>query len=216
MDFSYFFNTSILQEEKLLSFGFKKEGQSFFLKKNIDDDFYVKVFIAENKIKADVFEISTDEEYVLVNVKNAGGAFVSDIRKSISSLMERVKEECFVTKALTTKFISWIKKEYNVEGEFPWDKSPDFEVFRCPNKKWFALIMNIPLNKLGINSDEKVFVVNLKSDSIPDLVDNKSIFTAWHMNKKYWITVLLTSVTDFKKLTNLTKHSYELVEGHKK
>ena len=32
------------------------------------------------------------------------------------------------------------------------------------------------------------------------------------MNKKYWITVLLTAVTDFDKLSELTKKSYALVQ----
>lgn len=32
------------------------------------------------------------------------------------------------------------------------------------------------------------------------------------MNKKYWITVLLTAVTDFDKLCELTKKSYALVQ----
>ncbi|WP_407428795.1 hypothetical protein [Treponema sp.] len=31
------------------------------------------------------------------------------------------------------------------------------------------------------------------------------------MNKKHWITVLLTAVTDFEKLCNLTQESWELV-----
>ena len=32
------------------------------------------------------------------------------------------------------------------------------------------------------------------------------------MNKTYWITVLLTAVTDFEKLCELTKKSYALVQ----
>ena len=51
--------------------------------------------------------------------------------------------------------------------------------------------------------------------SIPDVVDRHSIFSAWHMNKKHWITVLLTAVTDFEKLCELTLRSFELVGGKK-
>ena len=48
-------------------------------------------------------------------------------------------------------------------------------------------------------------------DEIPNLIDKKSIFPAWHMNKKHWITVLLTAATDFEKLCELTQKSFELV-----
>ena len=49
------------------------------------------------------------------------------------------------------------------------------------------------------------------SEAIPSLIDQKSIFPAWHMNKKHWITVLLTAATDFEKRQELTEKSYRLV-----
>ena len=73
--------------------------------------------------------------------------------------------------------------------------------------------MKIKYRQLGLTSDEAIWVVNLKAsqDSIPALIDHKSIFPSWHMNKKHWITILLTAATDFEKLCELTKKSYELV-----
>ena len=74
-------------------------------------------------------------------------------------------------------------------------------------------MMKIKYRQLGLTGDEEVWVVNIKADvnEIPKLIDHKSIFPAWHMNKKYWITILLTAVTDFEKLCGLTRKSYELV-----
>lgn len=73
--------------------------------------------------------------------------------------------------------------------------------------------MRIKYRQLGLSSDEEVWVVNMKAsqDEISNLIDKKSIFPAWHMNKKHWITVLLTAVTDFEKLCELTEESWELV-----
>ena len=73
--------------------------------------------------------------------------------------------------------------------------------------------MKIKYRQLGLTSDEAVWVVNMKAeqDIISTLIDHKSIFPAWHMNKKHWITSLLTAATDFEKLCELTKKSYELV-----
>ena len=68
--------------------------------------------------------------------------------------------------------------------------------------------------QLGLNGEEEVWAVNMKAEQneIPALIDRKSIFPAWHMNKKHWITVLLTAATDFEKLCELTAKSYELVQ----
>ena len=63
--------------------------------------------------------------------------------------------------------------------------------------------------------EDKVWCVNLKAapDEIPSLINAKSIFPAYHMNKKHWITVALTAVTDFEKLCTLTEQSFSLVNG---
>ena len=73
--------------------------------------------------------------------------------------------------------------------------------------------MEISYKNLGLASDEKVFTVNLKADPerVAELADKKTIFPAYHMNKKHWITVLLTSATDFDLLRALTERSRALV-----
>lgn len=73
--------------------------------------------------------------------------------------------------------------------------------------------MKIKYKQLSLTGDEEVWVVNLKEDSeeIPSLIDKKSVFPAWHMSKKHWITVLLTAATDFNRLRVLTERSFNLV-----
>ena len=75
--------------------------------------------------------------------------------------------------------------------------------------------MEITYKNLGLSNDKKVFAVNLKADPerVAELADNKTIFPAYHMNKKHWITVLLTSATDFDLLRSLTEQSRALVMG---
>lgn len=214
MDFSHILKTSSVQNDKLAELGFEKSGNDFFLKTDLDEDFFTTVEISETTLNAKVFEKSSGDEYVLVNVESATGGFVGEIRTKVSSLINRIKNECFITKELTAEYISWIKEKFSVTDDHPWNTSEEM-VFRCPNNKWFALIMEIPLKKLFGQSEEKIHVVNLKADSnlIPQLIDEKSIFPAWHMNKKYWITVLLTTVTDFSKLCQLTEQSFNLVQN---
>ena len=214
MDYSYIFYSAVPVYEKFIEFGFEKQGDSYVCKKELSaTGFYTVLTVSGQTLRAEVFENGTDEKYVLFDVKNANGSFVSDLREQVKNIVEQFRHSCFKTDSLHEKYIRFLESEFNCKADFPWEDSPDYAVFRCPNNKWFALVMNITYKNLGFESEEKVFVVNLKADSdrINEIVDRKSVFPAWHMNKKYWITVLLTSVTDFEQLCTLTKRSRELV-----
>lgn len=81
------------------------------------------------------------------------------------------------------KFIS---DNYVCTSDFPWMQYPSFRVFRHPNnKKWFAVIMDIPKNKIGLPSDDIISVVNLKSDPIMvgSLLRENGFYPAYHMTK---------------------------------
>lgn len=220
MDFSYLHNKSRMIPQRLLDFGFTSSGASgceiFVLKRDLNDsDFYVRVEISETEITAQVFEKETDERYALLDVPSANGAFVGELREKVRNIIEEINASCFKTTDICQKYVDFIKSKFGAEQEYPWED--EASVFRCPNGKWFGLLMRIGFKKLGIESDEPVWVVNLKADAekIPELVNNKTIFPAWHMNKKYWITVILTTITDFEQLCKLTERSYELVMGKK-
>ncbi|WP_294431095.1 MmcQ/YjbR family DNA-binding protein [uncultured Treponema sp.] len=216
MDYSYILNSALPQKEKLKAFGFIESDGVLNLKKNIaDGEFYAKIRLSEKSFCAEVFETLTDEKYVLFDVKSANGAFVGQIRSEVQTLIEEIRTKCFDFQDIRQKYVDFLHSEFSAPGDTPWSDEGDFKstVYRCPNEKWFALVMEIKFKNLGFESDEAVWVVNLKADAekIPEITDKKSIFPAYHMNKKYWITVLLTAVTDFEQLCDLTRRSYELV-----
>ncbi|WP_435056293.1 MmcQ/YjbR family DNA-binding protein, partial [Thomasclavelia cocleata] len=64
--------------------------------------------------------------------------------------------------------------------------------------KWYGLIMNIPYKSLKIEKEGKIDVLNVKNkpSKIEHLIDFKHYFPAYHMNKKYWISILLDSTID--------------------
>lgn len=215
MDYSYILNTSLPQKEKLLDFGFSEAGGSLVLKKEIaGGQFYAEIKLSKKKLAAEVFETSTNEMYVLFNVASAQGAFVGQIRSEVQDLIEEIRTECFISQNIKEKYVDFLHSYFNAPGDNPWAEEPDDSstVYRCPNNKWFALIMQIKFKNLGFESDEPVWAVNLKAENVEAISDKKSIFPAYHMNKKYWITVLLTAVTDFEKLCELTKKSFALVQ----
>ena len=99
------------------------------------------------------------------------------------------------------EFEAFVTANYLADPEYLWKRYPSYAVFRhSKGKKWFAVVMNIPKSKLGIDSNESVDVVNLKcNEELSPFIayNNKGIFPAYHMNKRMWVSVLLDgSVTD--------------------
>ncbi|MGN0831118.1 MAG: MmcQ/YjbR family DNA-binding protein, partial [Candidatus Ornithospirochaeta sp.] len=102
-----------------------------------------------------------------------------------------------------------------IEGEMPFSDDDTSIVFRSlKNKKWIGIMMNIPSSRLNIPGEENVDVINLKHSQsmIFSLIDNRFIFPAWHMNKKTWITVLLSPDLDWDFFSSLLEESRRLVE----
>ena len=61
----------------------------------------------------------------------------------------------------------WILENYHTEPDHPWQEYPHYEVFRHrSNRKWFALIMDVPKNKLGLPGSDRLDVVNFKCDAL--------------------------------------------------
>ncbi len=86
------------------------------------------------------------------------------------------------------KVFKYIKKEYGAEPEYLWAKFPDYAVLRHDdNKKWFALVASIPCDKLGMESDGEVCIMNVKIDDpvfMDMLLHQTGYFPGYHMNKK--------------------------------
>ncbi len=112
-----------------------------------------------------------------------------------------------------TKLDKFITEIYGAKAEFLWASAPTFAVYRHENnKKWFAVIMDIPKEKLGIKSEGKISVVNLKCDPllIGSVLKEEGIHKGYHMNKNYWITVCLDGSIEDDKIKWLLGLSFDL------
>lgn len=71
--------------------------------------------------------------------------------------------------------------------------------------------MDVSKNKLELEGDESMDVVNFKCDPIliDSLRNENGFFPAYHMNKEHWITVSLDDVCD-EKIKMLLDISFEL------
>ena len=218
MDYSYIFRSAKIKKDSLTAAGFETSDGTMYTKNttvsNGAFNANITLSLSEQTLTVHLFDSATGERYALFDMPSSHGAFVASLREEVQQIIDKIRAKCFESKDLKDDYIAWIKTQFDAEPDFPWpDDAPYSFVLRCPNEKWFALVMRIKYRQLGLTGDEEVWVVNMKAsqDEIPNLIDKKSIFPAWHMNKKHWITVLLTAATDFNKLCELTQKSWELV-----
>lgn len=225
MDISENFQDKIINQAKLLKYGFIKDKNGYSFKKYINDnDFLMTVLIDENeKIQAKVIDISTSDEYTLhlSDVAVLKGAFAAKIRGEYNSVLDDILKSCYdldnnIFKEITSKkVIKYIKSNYNDELEFLWKKSPNNAIVRRKDSaKWYAVFMTISKNKLGFASNKIVEILNLhlKPQKAEELIMTGKYFPAYHMNKNHWISVLLDENTDYAELRKLVDESYTLAK----
>ena len=98
---------------------------------------------------------------------------------------------------------AYILNHYSAQPDYPWADTPRAAVFRhAGNRKWFALLMEVPRDKLGLAGTEKLDIVNFKCDPIliASLRGEPGIFPAYHMNKASWITASLDGSVQAKTI----------------
>ena len=110
---------------------------------------------------------------------------------------------------------AYITEIYSTAGEHLFAKYPSFLVFRHNgNRKWFAVIMDIPRKNLGLPGEGEISVLNLKCDTrlIGSFRMEPSIFPGWHMDKAHWLTVALGGSVADEKIKFLVDMSFELTK----
>lgn len=116
------------------------------------------------------------------------------------------------TAPLRAAVAAYIADTYGVEPDYPWPRYPDYAVFRHGNnRKWFALVMRIPKNKLGLPGDAPVDLVNLKLESrlaVEFLAEEPGFFPGYHISRGSWISVLLDGSVPQERIFPLIDQSF--------
>ena len=111
--------------------------------------------------------------------------------------------------------LAYAKENYDTDPERLWTKYPEYEVLRHRNnKKWYVILMDVPGNKVGLETDEVLDIIDIKCE--PDMILTLStqigFAPAYHMNKKHWLTILLNGSVNDDEIYNLLDMSYEMTK----
>ena len=107
----------------------------------------------------------------------------------------------------------YVKEKYQSEPEYLWRHFPNTAIMRHKeNRKWFAVIMDISKDKLGLKSDVVVDILNVKIDDemlMEVLIQQQGIFRGYHMNKTKWISILLDGTVDLDEIFDYIDLSFK-------
>ena len=116
---------------------------------------------------------------------------------------------------VTQQVVQYIREIFDIGPDFPFEDAQTAVFRNRRNKKWFGIIIpGLPKSRLGLESEERTNILNLKCDPLLHyaVVDHQRIFPAYHMNKTHWITVLLDGSVPLEELAPLIHESYDLIE----
>ncbi len=202
-----------VDETAMRALGFlPRESGAWLLEKKAETPgFSITYRVEGNSCRVEVTDTESGWEYDLFNVPSSGGATVRALREEAEGFLAEVGRRCFGVRPRRAEVLRYCKETYGTEADYPFQDS-DAQVVRKPSGKWYGLLMTIPADKLIPGKRGEVEVINLKAT--PARIENpdfRYVFPAWHMNRKYWISVLLDSAIPEDLLHTLIDESYGLV-----
>ncbi|MFC5631057.1 MULTISPECIES: MmcQ/YjbR family DNA-binding protein [Streptococcus] len=214
--------------DKLISYGFSFDGEIYrYTESFLEDSFEARVSISKDgDLSACVIDLELDEEYLALRVERVVGSFVGQVREGYLEILERIAATCFETQPFsqeqTNRLAIYLTENFGDQTDSPFAKFPSFTAFRHPdNQKWYGLVGTVERSKLQLGEEEwseeglkeVVEIINIKvsPNDIPSLIEKTSIYPAYHMSKKSWVTVVLDGNVSDQELFELVINSRQLV-----
>ena len=208
---SYQFN-----QEKANAYGFVENGEIWTYSCQIfQGDFFLTVSITPDNVSFQVFDQEMGDLYPQVHMESMTGSFVASVREACLEILYQIRKACFDVQDFicpqTKRIMAQVQEKYGNQLEYLWEKSPDTAVLRHEgNQKWYAVVMRIPWDKLEKGREGLVEAVNLKHDQVADLLSQKGIYPAFHMNKRYWLSLALDDSLQDEEALELIEKSWNL------
>lgn len=208
--------------KELLSYGFEENDGSYtFAKMIMNDTMKCIVTIDQSlKIQGRIYD-DFDEEYVAFRPEGARGEFAASVRREYLQLLEDIADRCYhpvpFISDQTNRINDQIGKIYHDAPEHIFEKFPSYAVYRHKEGKWYGIIMDIKEGTLpDVTEPKEIIDLKIHEDRIPEYLNRKGFYPAFHMNRKNWISVILDDTVDDETIMDLIRESNELTSSQKK
>ena len=202
--------------KKAKEYGFvENQGVWTYSSTILQGDFLMMVTVEDGDLSFQVYDQETGDLYPQVHMESMRGTFVGSVREACLEVLYDIRKSCFEVQEFlcpqTKRIMTLVQAKYENQLEYLWEKSPDTGVLRHDdNQKWYAVLMKISWEKLDKSREGQVEVVNLKHDQVADLLLEKGIYPAFHMNKRYWISLPLDETLSDEQVLELFERSWFL------
>lgn len=217
------FRRYLIDYSKLSDYGFILRNNCWiFEKKILNNSFLIIVSIVKDKVSGKVVDLDSDFEYTSFRINNCTGEFSNKVKDIFIETLMDIRDKCFFIKMFVSDQANRIGKlVYDKYGDLPsyeWDSTPDTGVFKHKiTKKWYGIIMNVKRCKITCG-DDLIDVLNVKIDEekVKRLIEEDYFYPAYHMNKKYWISIILDNSICDEQIMELINESYLYASNNKK
>ena len=201
---------------KLKLYGFKTDEEKYVFEKTfLENQFKAVISIDKTgKVTGKVFD--NDEEFLPLRLENCEGTFVGEVRNAYETILKDIRENCYTQDLFifnqSNRITNSILQKYGDKPEFLWEQYPGCGIFRNPNtQKWYAAILNVEGSKITEHKKGIIEVIDLKlsQEHAAEIVKLPNYYAGYHMNKKYWISIILDDSISDKNIMELIKESHK-------
>ena len=221
MFLEHYFDKYSFQPDKAQAYGFKKmDGIFEYQCPVLSGSFFLKMWIKAQEVSFKVYDQDTGDEYIQIHLEQLQGHFVGQVREVCQETLAAIRQSCFEVEDFlypqAKRLMNYISQRFQGRIEYLWERSPDSGAIRHRDTlKWYGVFMAIDWKKLDAGKSGKIEVLNVKTNQVADLTQEKGIYPAFHMNKKYWVSIPLDNTLADEELFALVDRSWQLTKKGK-
>lgn len=179
------------------------------------EGFHFQVVSASQKQGLEIVAIDeVNERYTLFDIPTTSSSIAQALREEASELAFLwLHPEQSSIKEARQKWTKWMTENIVPYHGNPFEKTEAMGFMVEDKGKWYGLMMEVPLQKLGVASQANALILNVKihPEDKERLIATDGIYEAYHMNKKHWISIALNVCTDDALIKECIYTSYKCV-----
>ncbi len=179
------------------------------------EGFYFQVVSASKKQGLEMIALDeVNERYQLFDIPTTSSSIAQALREEASELaFQWMHPEQSDIEEARQKWTKWMIENIVPYYGNPFEKTEAMGFMVEDKGKWYGLMMEVPLQKLGVTSKADALILNVKihPEDKERLLSTDGVYEAYHMNKKHWISIALNVCTDDALIKECIYTSYKCV-----
>ena len=179
------------------------------------EGFYFQVVSASKKQGLEIVALDeVNERYQLFDIPTTSSSIAQALREEASELaFQWMHPEQSDIEEARQKWTKWMIENIVPYYGNPFEKTEAMGFMVEDKGKWYGLMMEVPLQKLGVASQANALILNVKihPEDKERLLSTDGVYEAYHMNKKHWISIALNVCTDDALIKECIYTSYKCV-----